>query len=421
MSPARLRLREILRQNSAQIPSTTPAAPSTSTAVPTTTRVTVEVTASPRLTTNGGSVEVAASLAGGDGGSDGRSVFYDCPLYVLQASSSLLHDVLEDLVEGDAAVPPGFITGGSQEGGEERGRGRGGGEERASDTRHSNREAAHGVHHHPVTATNPCTTEGSDKPPQHQKQCATHAMAGPSVTSTGTTAQVVPLPFLSSELFETVALFMEHFYGVSAHRAKEEDDEEVHGGNSASPSPAVLRHPLAFRDLYALSDWEQQFALERLLPLPARYAFHDTGASETPSTANSSRVAGTAEHEQRWGVLTKNGAWVDALGTSGDTAAPAAGLVSFTLTERQVMVDQLCTTLEAATRLGMPPLQQLCAALIANTVVDADEKEVLALLQRPTAGSGPIAPFGSAQKAALVEQFPALSEVVATAGASSHS
>lgn len=202
-------------------------------------------------------------------------------------------------------------------------------------------------------------------------------------------ARSVPLPFAQQERFETVALYWEHFYGVSSDRIA---------------PPTALSTPLQLPELYSLSSWEVQFVMVRLLKLPTRSA-----------------VVGNIVTCE-W--LSQQGRWADATGASrhtgakplepyvaGSTAAAAFSGQLFSLAEHCDMMHELCAVMELCTQLGSAHLQRLCGALIANMVRDASEAEVRQLLAPP--GSTKAVPaFTEERKAALLQKHTWLKAVV---------
>ncbi|KPA79494.1 hypothetical protein ABB37_05323 [Leptomonas pyrrhocoris] len=218
---------------------------------------------------------------------------------------------------------------------------------------------------------------------------------------------VLPLPFVDRQVFEVVAVYMEHFYGVSGWDAATAlAPDAVRGGqrlsashntalNHSADTPAALRRPLNFADLYALSPWEHHFVLHCLFGLP-------------------------------WQQITllelvKEARWVDLAGWSADNRtgdlrpAPEA-LKVFSPANRQQMWTRLRGILEAATRLGVPALQQLCASVAANMLVDQDANGLVQLLKGE--GEGTVPPFTPEARASLLQRFPWLSrEEKNTAGA----
>lgn len=287
---------------------------------------------------------------GADGGS-ATPLRYRCPAYVVQRGSASLRDILEDSLD--------------------------------------NAEA---------------TMEAKTVP----SFFASPASASPSL--------VIPLPFVSKEVFEVVAVYMEHFYGlpglggdVSTNGTKAvrslttapapngvSDDGSRLSSTSGLPpsafaqladSPSALRRPFHFADLYALSPWEHCFVLHCVLGL----AWTDITAME----------------------LAKGGRWVDLAGGSMSNSADPLGASPkaaeiFSLAARQRMWPRLLAVLEAATRLGVRPLQLLCATVAANMLLDLDEGSLAQLVGGGGSGAA-VPPFTPEARANLLQQFPWLS------------
>ncbi|EPY20612.1 hypothetical protein STCU_08916 [Strigomonas culicis] len=185
----------------------------------------------------------------------------------------------------------------------------------------------------------------------------------------GTAAGLLPLPFVRADHFEVVAAYVEHFYRAGAE------------------PPAAVRAPLRYADLYDLSPWEARYCVRHLLRLPQLL-----GRRGVPYDL---------AVEAAW---LRHGAWVDAMG-----AAPADGIAAapppcFTTEEQQQLAQRLLALVEVATRLGVAPLQSLCAALVANLLVGQPEAQVRAVLAPP--GGRPLAPFTEEKRAALLRQHP---------------
>ncbi|KAG5502810.1 hypothetical protein JKF63_04578 [Porcisia hertigi] len=220
----------------------------------------------------------------------------------------------------------------------------------------------------------------------------------------------IDLSFLGRDVFEVVAVYLEHFYALD-YSANTTTTTSIlstpaqQSGTYLSPSsartPSPLRRPLNFEDLYALSTWEHYYVLCQLLGL-AR------------SRVDSLRLA-------------ECGAWVDLL---GDAAAPSssegemrrkprvavehdAGLSQqriecFSLVNRQRMWSRLCQILEAALRLGMLSLRVLCATVAANMLVDLDASSLTQLMQFSGDDSSinKIPPFTAEAREQLLQRFP---------------
>lgn len=217
----------------------------------------------------------------------------------------------------------------------------------------------------------------------------------------------VPLPFLDKDVFDVVAVYLEHFHALDYTTSASIAAAEAHPSPTFLSSPArvpsSLQRPLNFQDLYALSTWEHYYVLCQLLGLER-------------SQVDSLR-------------LVECGAWVDLLG--GATAVPlpkgetqqqqqrqvtVAHEVAlsqqraecFSLANRRRMWSRLCHVLGAASQLGMPTLRLLCATVAADMLVDLDEAG-LARLMQPSgdggSGSG-IPPFTAQARAQVLERFP---------------
>lgn len=332
------------------------------------------------------------------------------------------------------------------------------------------------------------------------------------------------LPFSCSvDSFETVALYMEHFYGVNClpalhhhssdpsgsrnrnertvlrtdvgysdeqgtdnTRCNESNDNETDFSREdfeknftlshsiSRPFPTVLEPPLKFTDLYHLQQWEVQFVWQRLLDLPgvlrARlYHSRKMGMiSVVPDNPFSgvqvgSEPKGHTELSQLMDHFFFQSRWVDALGSPTDSTVTSCSLtvqepsadnegermsdsdslslgrtrnsdyvahnrssedaagevdcstnakpvkkpsqiafsmpsvnLSLTVQEKQAIAHRILSVLEVSSQLQMLPLQSLCAALIANMIVDLDEDEMRCVLHPPTQEAnahGTLAPF----------------------------
>eukprot|EP00796_Vickermania_ingenoplastis_P003842 gene3842-2722_t len=248
----------------------------------------------------------------------------------------------------------------------------------------------------------------------------------------------IQLPSIDAEVFETVALYMEHFYGV--HCALQDRTEQEHkqqrnflgeGGALENIRPTVLRPPLQLQDLYGLQSWEVCFVWQRLLQLPQLVSQRFQGSRRTMST--SAPASSGAPPTGSWDStdvrrvvlqLAQHSRWVDVmaasqLGPNGGgvppvaTALPHAGqqspesLLYFTLEEKQGMLQRLFAVLEAAGQLRMASLHALCAALVANMLVDLPEEEIRRLLARDHLGK---AHPGNQGSGAPPSVLPSLSE-----------
>ncbi|RNF03826.1 uncharacterized protein Tco025E_08163 [Trypanosoma conorhini] len=168
----------------------------------------------------------------------------------------------------------------------------------------------------------------------------------------------LPLPSVDSAVFETVALYLEHFYGSTTSTSPGEDKSSV--GNLQIVRPSTLSRPVHVQELYHLSDWEHCFVVQRLLMWP----------------------------QNLW-ELSREGQWVDA-------AAAAAGSSQ---SVGQCNVQHLLRVLEAATMLEMSFLRDLCAAVLSNLLMDVDEQGILELM-------GVTETFGPDEERALLNEYP---------------
>ncbi|KAG5477472.1 hypothetical protein CUR178_05176 [Leishmania enriettii] len=216
----------------------------------------------------------------------------------------------------------------------------------------------------------------------------------------------IPLPFLDGEVFEVVAVYLEHFYafdftittGITPTAAR---PSVTSLATSSARTPSSLRRPLSFQDLYALSTWEHHYVLSQLLGVER-------------SQIDSLR-------------LVECGVWVDLLGGAAAVPPPkgetrqqhqvnvAEGTVlsqqradCFSLANRRRMWSRLCQILEAALRLGMTTLRLLCATVAADMLVDLDEAGLARLMQLSGDGSGikSIPPLTAQARAQLLHRFP---------------
>ncbi|KAG5476945.1 hypothetical protein LSCM1_05278 [Leishmania martiniquensis] len=218
----------------------------------------------------------------------------------------------------------------------------------------------------------------------------------------------IPLPFLDRDVFQVVALYLEHFYTFdvtipagTTETAASPSFASLAASSAQAPSP--LRRPLNFQDLYALSKWEHYYVLCQLLGLER-------------SQVDSLR-------------LVECGVWVDLLSGAAAVSLPkrearqqqqqqadvAQGTAlsqkrvdCFSLENRRRMWSRLCQVLEAALRLGMTTLRLLCAAVAADMLVDLDEVGLARLTQPIGDGSSTrsIPPFTAEARAQVLDRFP---------------
>ncbi|KPI83414.1 hypothetical protein ABL78_7551 [Leptomonas seymouri] len=331
-----------------------------------------DTTSRPSVTQPHGEVEAAGPAAANDplsallsttvlleiGGGDSASPLrYRCPAYIAQRSSVTLRDLLEDSLEN---------------------------------------------------------VESTVKVTSGQAAEAETATPLPSSSSYGSSL-VIPLPFVRKEVFEVVAVFMEHFYGLPGWVGSTSTAEPSHVADALSGSRRLsdaasiftthnaaltqttnsltaLRRPLNFTHLYALAPWTHHFVLHCLLGL----TWQQITLLE----------------------LAKEARWVDLAGGSSDKrtgglrTSPEA-LAAFSLENRQRMWTRLSAILEAATRLGVLSLQQLCAGVAANMIVDLDANSLAQLLKGD--GERTVAPFSPEARADLLQRFPWLSREPKTA------
>ncbi|GET89170.1 hypothetical protein, conserved [Leishmania tarentolae] len=219
---------------------------------------------------------------------------------------------------------------------------------------------------------------------------------------------VIPLPFLDKDVFEVVAVYVEHFHAFDCTTPPNIAAAAAHPSStllsSRSRSPSLLQRPLNFQDLYALSTWEHYYVLCQLLGL---------GRSQVDALR-----------------LVEFGAWVDLLG--GGTAVPSRNRETqkqqqqrhvtsthdatlsqkraecFSLANRRRMWSRLCHVLEAALRLEMPTLRLLCATVAADMLVDLDEAGLTELIQSSVDGgrASGIPPFTAEARTQVLKRFP---------------
>nr|CCD16614.1 unnamed protein product [Trypanosoma congolense IL3000] len=158
----------------------------------------------------------------------------------------------------------------------------------------------------------------------------------------------LPLPSVDSKVFETVAIYLENFYG--SFPSDERDGDIVR--------PTRLSCPLEHRELYELSEWEHRFVVQRLLELS----------------------------KDNW-QLSEGGRWVDKVADVGVAS------------EMKVNVHNLLLVLDAASTLDIPPLRHLCAAVYANLLLDLGEREILGLM-------GVEGQLGQEEEEALLRDYP---------------
>ncbi|CBZ27645.1 conserved hypothetical protein [Leishmania mexicana MHOM/GT/2001/U1103] len=274
-------------------------------------------------------------------------VCYMCPAYILQAGCPALRELLADAFEGD----PGGVHGGGDKVG---------------------------------------------------------ANSAAAVALRSSSPVAVPLPFLDKDVFDVVAVYLEHFhafdYTTSASIAAAAAHPSPAFLSSSARAPSSLQRPLNFQDLYALSTWEHYYVLCQLLGLER-------------SQVDSLR-------------LVECGAWVDLLGGAAavplleggtqqqqqqrqvtvthEVALSQQRTECFSLANRRRMWSRLCRVLGAASRLGMPTLRLLCATVAADMLVDLDEAGLARLMQSSedgSSGSG-IPPFTPQGRAQVLERFP---------------
>ncbi|KAG5500145.1 hypothetical protein JIQ42_04480 [Leishmania sp. Namibia] len=216
----------------------------------------------------------------------------------------------------------------------------------------------------------------------------------------------IPLPFLDGEVFEVVAVYLEHFYAFDFTITTGITPTAAHPcvtslATSSARAPSSLRRPLNFQDLYALSTWEHHYVLSQLLGLER-------------SQIDSLR-------------LVECGVWVDLLGGAAavpppkgetrqqhqanaaqDTVFSQQRADCFSPANRRRMWSRLCQVLEAALRLGMTTLRLLCATVAADMLVDLDEAGLARLTQLSGDGSGikSIPPLTAQARAQLLHRFP---------------
>lgn len=162
-----------------------------------------------------------------------------------------------------------------------------------------------------------------------------------------------PIPYLTSDIFETVAIYLENFYGNTSYVANEHDgntyrDTDVGAGSAmhdvmmthscnSAVQPTRLHSALGtcdtyayYRALYCLSEWEQRFVLERLLQVPELLQYRQScvsastalSASPCPMSNTSSVVVVSSAFSSndssddvraRLSHWMTNGVWIDAL------------------------------------------------------------------------------------------------------------
>lgn len=216
---------------------------------------------------------------------------------------------------------------------------------------------------------------------------------------------LIKLPFpCTVETFETVALYIEHFYSVENVLQR-----------PGSVTPTVFSTPLNIQDLYTLSSWEVTFVWQRLLGLVslinerARQSLVDEVKEDSGKLEEKSKLPAFQLQWAEYYVV--QALWVDALAapkgsvvrparkvlfrrTSSpdkeafqeqEIAADATSQVQLNLTaeEKQTIANRILQVLELATQLRVLPLQSLCGALMANMLVDLDGEELRALLEPP--------------------------------------
>ncbi|KAF5223315.1 hypothetical protein ECC02_003593 [Trypanosoma cruzi] len=168
----------------------------------------------------------------------------------------------------------------------------------------------------------------------------------------------LPLPSVDSTVFETVALYLEHFYGPTDSTQLEEEKKVLN--NPQPVRPTSLSRPVCLQELYHLSEWEHCFVVQRLLMWP-----------------------------QDLLELCREGQWVDS------SAESAGSLQSM----GQCNVQHILSVLEAATMLEMSSLRDLCAAVLANLLMDVDERGILELM-------GVTEAFGPEEERKLLNEYP---------------
>ncbi|KEG11428.1 hypothetical protein DQ04_02631030 [Trypanosoma grayi] len=183
-----------------------------------------------------------------------------------------------------------------------------------------------------------------------------------SIESGETGTQMVELPFASvnSATFHSVAIYLEHFYGPTGGNVV--GDKNGVQATSQSGRPATLSRPIQVRELYRLGDWEHRFVVQQLLLWP----------------------------QDRW-ALYEEGRWVDVSATEAASAA--------TQSIDQCNIQHLLDVLEAATALEVVPLRELCAAVIANLLLDLDDKNILKFMEVEET-------LGPEEEKALLKEFP---------------
>ncbi|ORC91792.1 uncharacterized protein TM35_000053880 [Trypanosoma theileri] len=167
----------------------------------------------------------------------------------------------------------------------------------------------------------------------------------------------ITLASVNSTLFRTVIIYLEHFYASVDLRSSGKNDSAE--SSSHSGQPTLLSRPLQVRELYHLSDWEHRFVVQQLLQWP----------------------------QEKWG-LCEEGQWVDASVTK-----------AFTQSIETCEISHLLGVLEVATKLGVQPLKELCGAVIANFLLDLDEKHILEFMDVKKT-------FDSEEEKALLEEYP---------------
>lgn len=263
--------------------------------------------------------------------------------------------------------------------------------------------------------------------------------------------KTIPLPFLSKEVFTTVALYWEHFSPLDTQLVATPQKQP-----KPLKEPSVLREPLCFADLYTLSAWGQVFILQRLIKLTElldarqqqqqQQQGRSAGKKKAEQGSGRSGGGGAEDAEEERACLLssylRNGAWVDAVGaplagiptlhqTERSAGAPAPvhtrqeddskqqestvdaraassvpfSELVFTLPERRIILSRVMAVLEAATRLGVASLSSLCAALVANMIVQLGEEEISQLFSGRD-GSARLPPFTDARKKDLLAKYP---------------
>ncbi|CCW63415.1 unnamed protein product [Phytomonas sp. EM1] len=288
----------------------------------------------------------------------------------------------------------------------------------------------------------------------------------------------IPLPDIGNVCFETVALYLEHFYGVASssrpgrygnqlsqvNPTNPPGYDPAEAGQDRPPGEALFSHerptplapPMKLQDLYGLAGWEREFVLERLVrwresrmaargPAGILAPAVDAGS---PAWASGGTAPDSGLNPTMEDILYHDGAWVDALGTPSCRSSPTERLqvvepcleadwiegpsemtepapritgpkvypsyvVSFTLEEKQSIMNRLCETLHAAGRLGVVPLQHLCAALIANMVARLNEENARLVVARPVDGNlQSIPPMSANRRTELLKRHPWLEAIL---------